>query len=140
VKHSLRSTFIALLAALAFVGAGVGDGARGTRDAGGAHPPGWRQGGVGASILAEQAPTLAFLRGGALTLGGAPRHAGDLPRFGPGTDPSHHSSFAAHTAHRRSAGARIRRILTLALARHLAAARDGTLSSRSTGVPPPFPA
>jgi hypothetical protein len=139
VKHAFRSTFIALCAALAFICAGWGDGARGAHG-GQAHPPGWRQHRAAQPLLGERAPTLTFLRGGALVLTAAPRHTGAPPRLGAGTDPSHRSSFAAHLTHRRSAGTRTRRILTLALARHLAAARDGTLSSRSTGVPPPSPA
>lgn len=141
MKHSFRSTFAALLAALALACAGFGEGARNERNAGAPHAPGWRSArGAESAFRVEQAPSLVFLRGGTLVLDGPPRRTGPLPRIAPGTDPSHESSFAAQGAHRRASGARIRRILTLALARHLAAARDGTLSSRSTGVPPPVTA
>jgi hypothetical protein len=136
VKHSFRSAFAALLAALALACAGLGSG---ERNGAAPHAPGWRPAaGAENAYRAEPAPALVFLRGGALVLDGPQRRAGALPRITPGT--SHESSFAAAGAHRRASGARIRRILTLALGRHLAAARDGTLSSRSTGVPPPVTA
>ena len=138
MTHSLRSTFAALLAALALACAGLGVRAADADAGAGRHAPALRQNhGESLLSLAEQAPAPPFLRGGALVMEGLARRPGALPRVVPGTDPSHETSSAVWSVHRQGTGAHARRILTLALARHLAAARDGTLSSRSTGVPPP---
>lgn len=128
-----------ILAALALacaerIGRGGGD-----AESGRTHATAIRHGGGARPEHAEPAPLLAYLRGGSLVLDAPARRMGGVPpsRVAPGTDPSHFHSSAARHAARRTAGTRTRRILTLALARRLAAARDGTLSSRSNGVPPP---
>jgi len=139
VKGPLRSTLAALLAALALACAGFGV-RGGAEDAAESRRPVLRAEHAGQGMGAKQTPAPVFQRGGTLVLDGPPRRTGPLPRLTPAKDPSQGGSFAARTVVREATGTRIRRILTLALARHLAAARDGTLSSRSTGLPPPSPA
>jgi hypothetical protein len=136
VKGSLRSSFAAIFAlALACVGVGV----RGAPEPPAPPAASLRETHRDRSIDTRQTPALVLLRAGTLVLDGPPRRAGAMPRIAPGDGGAHADDawLAARTALRRAAGERTRRILTLALARQLAAARDGTLSSRSTGVPPP---
>ncbi|HEX5870725.1 MAG TPA: hypothetical protein VFY65_09935 [Longimicrobium sp.] len=137
MKHTLRTLFAVLASALAFACAGVGDGAGAARDVG--HGTAREQRQHQAEKAAHPLPLAAraLLRGGGLLLDGPSRRTGAPPRMAAGTDPSHQASFAARAVHRRAVGANTRRILSLALARRLAAARDGTLSSHSNGVPPP---
>jgi hypothetical protein len=99
VKLDVRSTLAMILAALALAGAerigrGGGDG-----EAAHTHATSIRHGGGARAEKAEQAPLLAYLRGGSLLLDVPARRMGGVP-------PSR-------------------------------VARDGTLSSRSNGVPPP---
>ncbi|HYR09354.1 MAG TPA: hypothetical protein VEQ60_16335 [Longimicrobium sp.] len=135
MKHTLRSTFAALLAALAL--ACVGGGARGggtdARELASVlrHAP-------GTALDVQRALELAFVRGGGSVLVGRGQRMGALPRVAPGTQPSGIPTFAAvHAARGSYAGALIHPTLRPPFARRLAAARDGTLSARSTGVPPP---
>lgn len=136
LKHTLRSTFAALLAALAL--ACVGDGVRG-----GGTNAAREQGSVlrnarGTALDVQRALELAFLRGGGPVLVGRGQRMGALPRVAPGAQPSGTPTFAAvHVARGSYAGALIHPTLRPPFARRLAAARDGTLSARSTGVPPP---
>lgn len=141
MKLSLRSAFSLILAALAFACAGAIERGEGGENAGRAEAPALHHPRRAPAQDAEQAHVPAYFRGGTLVLDGPIRRVGTPPpRAANGSTPSHFRSFAAWTARRRAAGARIRGILALTLARRLAAARDGTLSSRSNGVPPPVPA
>lgn len=133
----LRPTFAALLAALAFACAGLG--ARAAAEAGGAPGPLLRRGGAETVVLdAQRTLALAFLRGGRPVLAGPSNRAGTLPGIARDAGASDPFPFPRpHAARRLHAGARIRLVLRPPFARRLAAARDGTLSARSTGVPPP---
>ncbi|HEX2208951.1 MAG TPA: hypothetical protein VHG93_14835 [Longimicrobium sp.] len=138
MKHALRSLFAVLAAALAFAGAHAGHGSGEARGAGlrPADPRLERRAEKALAALPQAARLL--LRGGdGRGLDGPRRASGAPPRLSAGTDPSRRTHFAARTLMRRASGARTRRTLTLRLARRMAAARDGTLSSRSNGVPPP---
>ena len=133
MKLALRSLLAVLAAALAFACADAGSGA-------GAEPRGaslGRQREVERGHEAPSSPARLLLRGGGLVLDGPHRRSGAPPRLSAGTDPSHDTHFAALSLVRQAAGTRARGILSLALRRHLGAARDGTLSSHSNGVPPP---
>jgi hypothetical protein len=142
LRHTLRSLFAVLAAALAFACAGAGSGAgsgageaRGVATRSGGHQPG-----PGVERAAHALPSLAriLLRGGGPLVHGPSRRAGSPPpRLAPGTPPSDDLSVDARTAALLAAGARSGGVLPLALARRMAAFRDGTLSSRSNGVPPP---
>lgn len=135
---TIRSLFAALAAALALACAGVAG--NGGADAHREHPTGWSAPRQSAQPAAKATPALArmLVRGGVLVLDPPGRRSGAPPRMAAaGTDPSHDHSFSVQAVIRRISGARTRGILNLALARQLAAARDGTLSARSTGVPPP---
>ncbi len=136
MKHSLRSTFAALLAALALACAGLGVRGGEGADAGHRHASVLRQGGIALDV--QRTLELGFLHGGRPALAGRAHRAGTLPRVVPGSQPSGIPSFAAEYAPRDfAAGAHIHPTLRPPFARRLAAARDGTLSARSTGVPPP---
>lgn len=139
LKHTLRAVFAVLASALAFACAGVGGGAEHARHAGHATA---RERQHQAEKAAHPLPSAArvLLRGGGLLLDGPSRRPGAPPRVAAGTDPSRQGSFAARAVHQQAVGAHTRRILSLTLARRLAAARDGTLSSLSNGVPPPISA
>jgi hypothetical protein len=137
LKHTLRSTFAALLAALALACAGLG--ARGSDAAGTerAHAPVLRHG-RGIAVDVQRTLELVFLRGGGPVLAGRASRPGALPRVAPGSQQSGILPFVTiHGARGSSAGALIHPTLRPPFARRLAAARDGTLSARSTGVPPP---
>jgi hypothetical protein len=131
LTHTLRALFAALAAALAIACAGAGNAAR---EAGPASLR--RVESVEKAQADTPAPARLLLRAGGRLLDGPPRRAGTPPRMASSSDPQN-GWFAARSILQRAAGARTRRMLTLALARRLAAARDGTLSARSTGVPPP---
>ncbi|HST59794.1 MAG TPA: hypothetical protein VLK84_13915 [Longimicrobium sp.] len=134
MKSSLRSTFAALLAALALacVGLGVRDGA----DAGHRRTSVLRQGGLALDV--QRTLELGFLHGGRPALAGRVVRLGALPLVEPGNQLSGPPPLAAVLAgHRLAAGAHIHPALRPPFARCLSAARDGTLSARSTGVPPP---
>jgi hypothetical protein len=138
LKYTLRSLFAVLAAALAFAGAGAGIGAGAARDE--AHSAQERrEHQVERVAYALPATARVLLRGGVPLLDGRARRTGAPPRIA-GTDPSDDDSFATRTVDRRSIAARARGILSLPLARRLAAARDGTVSSHSNGVPPPVSA
>ena len=138
MKHTLRSTFAALLAALALACAGLGDrvarsdapsptDARSFQNA-------TRTGGV----TAREALALAFLQGGSPVVGAPGMRTGALPRVAPGADGSGPLCRGiAHAARMAAEDARIRCTQLPTFARRLAAARDGTLSARTNGVPPP---
>jgi hypothetical protein len=138
LKLSLRSTFAALLAALAFACAGLGDRGPAGEASGGRRAPSLQRQTRGGLQDARETLALPFLRGGSPGVAGASHRTGALPRVGPGTHPSDPSlEGTAHAARRAAAGARIRTTRRPSFARQLAAARDGTLSARSNGVPPP---
>jgi hypothetical protein len=133
VTLSLRRTFAAIFAALALACAVNGERVK-------AEPPttdSLRRPRAEQSIDTRQTPALALHRAGLLALD-PPRRPGSPSRIGLGDAPPHHGVFAARMDGRRAAAVSIRLTLTLALTRRLAAARDGTLSARSTGVPPPL--
>lgn len=135
MKNTLRTLFAALACALAF--ACVGGGAGVTRDAGVRTGVEQRQHGADQAAHPMPATARVLLRGSGLLLERPPRGSGAPPRIAAGTDPSHDTSFAALCAVRRATGARDCGVRSLGMARKLAAARDGTLSSYSNGVPPP---
>ena len=132
MTHTLRALFAALAAALAVACAGAGNAVR-DADA----PSLRRVRSVEKAQAATPAPARLLLRAGRRLLDGPPRRTGAPPRMASPADPPNDGWFSARSVLQRAAGARTRRLLTLALARRLAAARDGTLSARSTGVPPP---
>lgn len=137
VKQTLRSTFAALLAALALACAGLGARGSDAADAGRAHAPVLRHG-RGIALDVQRTLELVFLRGGGPVLAGHGKRPGALPRVAPGSQPPGIlPCFAIHAARGLPAGALIHPTLRPPFARRLAAARDGTLSARSTGVPPP---
>jgi len=139
VKHSLRSPFAVLLAALALACAGLG--ARGGDGTGAAraHGPMLRQpAGIAAAVDMRSAMALAFLHGGGPALAGHASRPGTPSRVLPGALTSGFAPFSVlHASRALVAGAYVHPPLRPPFARRLAAARDGTLSARSTGVPPP---
>jgi hypothetical protein len=139
VKRSFRPTFAVLLAALALACAGLGAHGGADADTGRTPAPMLRRTGAATARLdAQRTLALAFLRGGTPALGGLSNRPGTLPRVAPGSPSAHTPSFhALHAVHRYAGGACILSISRPPFARRLAAARDGTLSARSTGVPPP---
>jgi hypothetical protein len=134
LTHTLRALFAALAAALAIACAGAGAGTA-AREAG--VPSLRRVQSVEKAQAAAPAPARLLVRAASRLLDGPPRRTGTPPRMASPADPPDDAWFSARSVLQRAAGARTRRMLTLALARRLAAARDGTLSARSTGVPPP---
>jgi hypothetical protein len=137
VKPTLRSTFSALLAALALACAGLGAPGSDAAGAGRVHAPVLRHG-RGIAMDVQRTLELIFLRGGGPVLAGHGKRPGALPRVAPGSQPPGIlPTFAVHGARRFAAVALIHPMLRPPFARRLAAARDGTLSARSTGVPPP---
>lgn len=134
LKHSLRSTFATLLAALAIACAGLG--ARGVALADGPREPVLRQG-YGTNADVQRTLELAFLRGGAPSLAARTLRPGAMPRVVPGTHASVIPLAATYGARGSFAGPLLLPTLNPPFARRLAAARDGTLSARSNGVPPP---
>ena len=137
LTHTLRALFAVLASALAFACADAGSGAGHARDVGPGTAREQRQPQAEKAAYSLPSAARVLLRGGGLLLDGPSRRSGAPPRMAAGTDPSHQASFAARVVLRQAIAAHTRRILSLTLARHLAAARDGTLSSRSNGVPPP---
>lgn len=139
MKRSLRSTFAVLLAALAF--ASVGLGARGAAETWTGRTPAPLLRGTGtaqAGLDAQRTLALAFLRTGTPVLGAAAGRPGTLPRVVSATTAPEPLAFhAAHPARGVAAGTQVPPLLRPPFARRLAAARDGTLSARSNGVPPP---
>ncbi|WP_420124989.1 hypothetical protein [Longimicrobium sp.] len=135
MKNTLRTLFAALACALAL--ACVGSGAGAARDAGLRAAMEQRQHRTEKAAHPMPAAAWVLLRGGGLLLDRPSRGTGTPPRVAAGTDPSHDTSFAARSAVRRAIGARDCGMRSLGMARRLAAARDGTLSSYSNGVPPP---
>ena len=137
MKHTLRSTFAALLAALALACAGSGARGGDAAEAGRAHAPVLRHG-RGIAVDVQRTLELAFLRGGRPVLVGGAHRPGALPRIAPGSQPfGIVPFFAGHGTRGSVTGPLIHPTLRPPFARRLAAARDGTLSARSTGVPPP---
>ncbi|HEX6037386.1 hypothetical protein [Longimicrobium sp.] len=135
MKHTLRTTFAALLAALALACVGLGDRADAAPASGGRSFQPQAQSGV---ATGRQALALAFLQGGAPVLAPPGMRAGVVPRVAPGAGaPDTPARGIAHAARLATADARTRCTLLPTFARRLAAARDGTVSARSTGVPPP---
>ncbi|HEX2202003.1 MAG TPA: hypothetical protein VHG91_01840 [Longimicrobium sp.] len=127
-----RAPLAVVLAVLAFVCLGAGVRADAT---GGVAPgaPAWtRGGGSERRVETKHALALLHLRHGAPGARLAPRGSGAAP---PGP------SFVTRLPLPRFAGRRpdapLPAVLRPAYARAAAAARDGTLSSRSNGVPPP---
>jgi hypothetical protein len=135
LKLSLRSTFAALLAALALACAGLGAGGGG--DGAHRHAPIVQQGGS-LALDVQRTLELRFLHGGRPVLAGRAQRPGGIPRVEPGSQPSGIPFFAAgRAAHAPATRAHVHLPLRPPFARRLAAAHDGTLSARSTGVPPP---
>jgi hypothetical protein len=126
VKPSLRTAFAALLAALALACAGFG--ARDGADAG-RQAAVLRQGRLALDV--QRTLELGFLHGGRPVLAGA------QPLVEPEGQPSGIPPFVDAAGRESTAGAHVYPTLRPPFARRLAAARDGTLSARSTGVPPP---
>jgi hypothetical protein len=136
LKDTLRSTFAALLAALAL--ACVGDRVRGGGTNAPAEQPSVLRYSAGTGLDVQRTLELAFLRASGPVLVGWGQRTDAVPRVVPGTQPSGIPTFASvHAARGLSAGPPIHPTLRPPFARRLAAARDGTLSARSTGVPPP---
>lgn len=134
MKATFRSTFAALLAALAFACVGLGDRIGADR----LHGPTLQRPTGTRIVTGGEALALAFLQGGTPVLAGVHHRTGALPRVAPGTHPTDPSpADAAQASRMAAAGVRIRPALRPPFARDLAAARDGTLSARSNGVPPP---
>jgi hypothetical protein len=136
LKHTLRPLFALLAAALAFACVGMGHGAGDRRGVDLRASAGRYEHRTEKAAYPRPSAGRVLLRGTGVLLD-ASRRTGAPPRMVAGTDPSHEDSFAMRAVHRRATGAHARRILSLAMARRLAAARDGTLSSHSNGVPPP---
>ncbi|HEX2080922.1 MAG TPA: hypothetical protein VHG08_24680 [Longimicrobium sp.] len=137
MKHTLRSLSAAFAAALALACAAVGNGGTAARDDG----PGVRAAREPASVAAvDRGLAAARLKGSRPALERIPRRSGTPPRAHPGSHLPTSSLSAAGPAPPGVLHPHASRALRPAFARHLAAARDGTLSALSAGVPPPLPA
>lgn len=135
MKRSVRLALLPLLSVLALACAAAAERGPERWSAGSARPALGLEGrDTPATAQLRQAISLAFLRTGTPPVAVSGLRRGALPRVAPRTDPPGTpglpASFMAAPAHTRRAVGRH-------LARRMAAARDGTLSARSTGVPPP---
>lgn len=129
VTRTRPAPLAAILALLALVCLGAGARPAVVAETG---PPAWtRGGGPGGEVETEHALALLHLRGGTPGARLTPRAGGAAP---PAPRPS--VSAALPRFADRPSGAPLS-ALRPPFARAAAAARDGTLSARSTGVPPP---
>ena len=135
MKRSARLALLPLLSALALACAAAAERGPERWAAGAARPaPGLEGREAPAAAQLRTAISLAFVRTGTppvLVHGVRP---GALPRVAPRT---HAPGTPCAPTARTAVLGHARRPVGRHLARRMAAARDGTLSSRSTGVPPP---
>ncbi|HEU4562054.1 MAG TPA: hypothetical protein VFS20_29775 [Longimicrobium sp.] len=141
MKSALRSSLATLFSVLAFACLGLGE-----RGSAGAEMRGMRiqtprQLAEHAAVFRlENAFALIFLEAHSPALKVPARRPGAVPRLGPGRSPSSAPGYLPPGADHATVGSspHLGHVRRPGLARELAAAQDGTLSSRSTGLPPPI--
>jgi hypothetical protein len=136
----LRSTLAVLLAALAFACAGLGERGNGRQSLDGPPASALHAAREAAADRVEAVRPRTPARRGVPGMERSELRPDSVPWIVPGAESTHPPLLPAPGAARRPSAAIPSRALRPEFARHLAAARDGTLSSRATGLPPPVPA